>query len=263
MASSAHTPRQHAFPAPTAWLNPVTGNSDIGLISLATGSFAVQPLWDNNIYASAGDGCLDHLSLTSPGNRASTIGTAVSLQVAATSSSGVGLSYRASGLPPGLSISSSGKISGTPAVTAGTYATRVTASDSTGVAKSVSFTWAVRSATGAIKGNGSKCADDYRSVTANGNKIDINACNGGSAQKMTFLSNGEVTVLGKCIRDSSGRIVLYTCNGATTEVWTRHSNGEYVIKYNSQCLTKPSTTNGTQLQLANCTDSASQRWSLP
>jgi hypothetical protein len=146
------------------------------------------------------------------------------------------------------------------------YHTTVKATDSHGVSGSVSFTWAVRSGTGPVKGYGSKCLDDYQGRTLNGNKIDIYTCTGGSPQtlvtaqsnpdgvavdgshiywadfgdgaiheakldgtspqRLTFLANGELTVLGKCLRDSGGRVILYTCNTATTEQWTRHSNGE-------------------------------------
>jgi Ricin-type beta-trefoil lectin domain/Putative Ig domain len=224
--------------------------------------FAMQFLWSN----SAGRCVMstDRVTVSSPGNQSSTIGAGVSLQVHASSSAGLSLSYRASGLPSGLSMSSAGLISGAPSITAGTYGVKVTATDAAGTAAgSVSFTWFVKSGTGAVKGYGSKCADDYLGRTTNGNRIDISTCNGRNGQRMTFLANGEVTVVGKCLRDSGGRVILYTCNGATTEQWTRHSNGEYVIRYNGQCLTAPSATNGTQLTLAGCTDSTHQRWSLP
>ena len=232
-----------------------------GNVTFSTGTFAMQRLWSN----SAG-GCSmssDKVTVTSPGSQSSTLGTGMSLQIHATSGAGAALSYKASGLPTGLSVSASGRISGTPSVTAGTYRTKVTATDSKGMSGAASFTWYVKSGTGPVKGYGSKCADDYRGRTGNGNKIDIYTCNGVSGQKLTFLANGEVTVLGKCIKDSNSTIVLYACNGATTEMWTRHSNGEYVIKYNGQCLTEPSTANGSQLTLAACKDTARQRWSLP
>jgi Ricin-type beta-trefoil lectin domain/Putative Ig domain len=245
-----------------AWAGSGWGSNDpAGNVTLSTGTFAMQSLWSN-----AAGGCVmstDRVTVTSPGSQSSTIGTRVSLQIHASSAAGLALSYRASGLPSGLSISAAGLISGTPSITAGTYATKVTATDSAGASGSVSFTWSVKSGTGAVKGYGSKCADDYRGRTTNGNKIDIYTCNGGNGQKLTFLASGELTVAGKCLRDSGARMILYTCNGATTELWTRHSNGEYVIRYNGQCLTAPSTTNGTQLTLATCTDSTRQRWSLP
>ena len=72
------------------------------------------------------------------------MGTAVSLQISASdSASGQTLTYSASGLPAGLSISSSsGLISGTP-TTAGTSSVTVTATDTTGASGSASFTWTI------------------------------------------------------------------------------------------------------------------------
>ena len=88
------------------------------------------------------------VTVTNPGNQTGTVGTAASLQISASdSASGQTLGYTASGLPTGLSISSSGLISGTPS-TAGTYSTTVTATDGTGAGGSASFTWTVNSASG-------------------------------------------------------------------------------------------------------------------
>src|ERR1022692_4922166 len=59
------------------------------------------------------------VTVTSPGNQTGTVGTAVSLQIHATdSASGQTLTYTATGLPAGLSISSSGLITGTPTTAA-------------------------------------------------------------------------------------------------------------------------------------------------
>jgi chitinase len=85
------------------------------------------------------------VTVTSPGNQAGTVGTAASLQVHGTdSASGQTLTYSATGLPAGLSISSSGLISGTP-TTAGTSSVTVTARDTTGASGSASFTWTIGS----------------------------------------------------------------------------------------------------------------------
>jgi hypothetical protein len=249
-----------------AWGGSLWGSHDpIGNVTLSTPagllSFAMQSLWSN-----AAGGCVmstDHVTITSPGAQSSVIGAHVSLQVHASSSAGLSVSYIASGLPSGLSMSSAGLITGAPSITAGTYATKVTARDTGGQAASVSFRWSVKSATGAVKGYAGKCADDFRGLTANGNKIDISTCTGRNPQKFTFLANGELTVEGKCIRDSGGRVILSTCGAISTEQWTRHANGEYLIRVNGQCLNAPAAVNGTQLRLAACTDSTHQRWSLP
>jgi subtilase family serine protease len=89
------------------------------------------------------------VTVTSPGNQTTTAGTAVSLQISATdSASGQTLTYSATGLPAGLSISSStGLISGTP-TTGGTSDVTVSAEDTTGASGSASFTWTVNSTSG-------------------------------------------------------------------------------------------------------------------
>ncbi|WP_430376739.1 M4 family metallopeptidase [Streptomyces sp. B1-3] len=88
------------------------------------------------------------VTVTNPGSQTSTVGTAVSLQISASSTNSGSLSYAASGLPAGLSISSStGAITGTP-TTAGTSSTTVTVTDSTGATGTASFTWTVNAAGG-------------------------------------------------------------------------------------------------------------------
>jgi len=83
------------------------------------------------------------VTVTNPGSRTGTVGTATSLQISATDSGGAALTYSATGLPAGLSINStSGLISGTP-TTAGTYSVTVTAKDSTNASGSASFTWTI------------------------------------------------------------------------------------------------------------------------
>jgi hypothetical protein len=89
------------------------------------------------------------VTVTNPGSQAGTVGTAASLQIAATdSASGQTLTYSATGLPAGLSISSTtGLISGTP-TTAATSSVTVTATDTTGASGSATFSWTISAASG-------------------------------------------------------------------------------------------------------------------
>jgi subtilase family serine protease len=88
------------------------------------------------------------VTVTNPGHQAGTVGVAATLQVKATdSASGQTLTYSATGLPAGLSISSSGLISGTP-TTAGSSSVTITARDTTGASGSASFTWTISSTGG-------------------------------------------------------------------------------------------------------------------
>ncbi|MGH2842884.1 MAG: protease pro-enzyme activation domain-containing protein [Solirubrobacteraceae bacterium] len=91
----------------------------------------------------AGGAAGDTVTVTNPGAQAGTVGVGVSLQVLASdSASGQTLSYSATGLPAGLSISSSGLITGAPTAT-GSSSVTVTAKDTTGASGSASFTWTV------------------------------------------------------------------------------------------------------------------------
>jgi hypothetical protein len=104
------------------------------------------------------------VAIISPGSMTTAAGTAVNYQVQAIDTATGSLSYSASGLPTGLSISSStGVISGT-ASTAGTYSVTLTGKDSSGPSGSASFTWTVGSASGGgrntvtVTGPGSRSA---------------------------------------------------------------------------------------------------------
>jgi chitinase len=127
----------------------------------------------------------------------------------------------------------------------------------------------VRAKAGTVTGYKGKCLDDSKSSTTNGNKVDIWSCNGTTAQEWTF-SNHQLSVLGKCLDDSSqggagSTLVIWTCNGHKAQTWAHFSNGEYQLKLNKLCLTDPSdsTTNGTQVKIHVCKDNADQKWSKP
>jgi serine protease len=253
------------------WGGSAWGSTDpITDMQLSTGSFAMQSLWSNSA-----TGCvmstlpLDTLALTAPPKQSSTVGKGASLQLAATSSAGRLVTYFAAGLPPGLTLDShTGLITGTLAA-AGSFSVRVAAEDETGALKTASFTWAVTGGGKPVVGDHGKCLDDSGSHTVPGNKVDIWNCNGTGAQQWTF-SNGELSVLGLCLDDSTqggagAKLVIWTCNGHNAQIWTHKSDGEYVLKLNGLCLTDPSgsSQNGTQVVLHTCNAFSDQRWSGP
>jgi putative Ig domain-containing protein len=84
------------------------------------------------------------ITVTNPGNQSSSSGSAIApLNITATDSDpSQTLTFSAVGLPPGLSISAVGSITGTP-TTAGTYNVTVTATDSTGATGTTGFTWVI------------------------------------------------------------------------------------------------------------------------
>jgi GH25 family lysozyme M1 (1,4-beta-N-acetylmuramidase) len=84
------------------------------------------------------------IPLLDPGTQHSTAGTAVSLQIKpADPVTGQTLSFTATGLPAGLSISAGGLITGTPS-TAGTSRATIKVTDGHGHSGAVSFGWTVK-----------------------------------------------------------------------------------------------------------------------
>jgi serine protease len=239
------------------------GSDPYGDVTMSTGSFAMQSLWSN-----AAGRCVQttspSLAVSRPGNQAGVLGARARLQVHAVTNTGTALSYKAAGLPPGLSINaSSGIITGTPAVTAGTWHPRVTVSDYAS-SSTVTFAWQVSSEPGQVKGYQARCADDYRNRTRNGNKIDLWSCENQARQRFTFTAARQLMVDRGCVSArSGGLVVLDRCSGSASQAWTRRSNGEYLS--DGRCLTYPAhrAVNGTQLRLETCKATKQQRWSVP
>jgi hypothetical protein len=100
--------------------------------------------------AGGGTGGTGSVTVTNPGSRTGTVGTATSLQLSASGGTAP-YTWTAAGLPPGLSIGSSGLISGTP-TTAGSYSVTATARDSAGLTGSATFSWTISTAGGGCSG---------------------------------------------------------------------------------------------------------------
>lgn len=133
-----------------AWVG-VGGSGGAGNVAMATGFFAMQATWGNDgngcqithtTVTNAGGGTANTVTVTNPGSQSTTTGTAVSKPLTATDSAGLALTWSATNLPAGLSITSGGLISGIP-TTAGTSTVTATAKDSTGASGSATFSWAV------------------------------------------------------------------------------------------------------------------------
>ncbi|MBO0776886.1 MAG: putative Ig domain-containing protein, partial [Actinobacteria bacterium] len=142
------------------------------------------------------------ITATQPANQSTVAGTPVSLAVQATDSApGYSPSFTAAGLPPGLSISRSGLITGWPD-SPGTYNPTIRAVDGLGSVGTATFSWSVSAAPAAgpagaikLKLNG-KCLDDSGNQTANGTKIVIWTCNGTAPQRWTVVKDQTVRIHG-------------------------------------------------------------------
>ncbi|MBS2966283.1 putative Ig domain-containing protein, partial [Actinocrinis puniceicyclus] len=145
----------------------------------------------DNLYVGNG-ASVNTVTVTNPGAQTGTVGTAVSgVQIHATdSASGQTLTYSASGLPAGLSISSSsGLISGTP-TTAGSYGVTVTAKDSTGVSGSANFTWTVGTGssgnTVTVTNPGAQSGTVGTAISG----VQVQAADSGSGQSLAYSASG-------------------------------------------------------------------------
>jgi O-glycosyl hydrolase len=195
------------------------------------------------------------ITVTNPGPITGTVGQSVNgLQIQATdSAAGQTLTYTASGLPTGLSISSSGLITGMPSA-AGTFSVTVTATDTTGASGSASFTWTVNgsSAGGFPSGyhrlviaNDSLCLDVYGNTGNAGAAIDQWTCNGQSNQQFQFVpvsggygelqaqnSGQDVAVANSSTAQGTPDIVQQPVNGSAAGLWLpqQQSDGSWQFK---------------------------------
>jgi cellulose 1,4-beta-cellobiosidase len=111
----------------------VTAKDGTGASGSATFTYTVSNTSNNG----------NTVTVTNPGTQNGTVGTAVNTQLSATdSAAGQTLTWSATGLPAGLTISSSGLISGTP-TTAATSSVTVTAKDTTSASGSATFTYII------------------------------------------------------------------------------------------------------------------------
>ena len=213
------------------------------------------------------------VTITDPGPQEGLAGQSTSVAVsAADSTSGQTLSYSATGLPAGVSISStSGTLSGTP-TTAGTSTVTVTAVDGNGARANTSFVWTVVPAAALpaapLIGYNGLCLDLSGDSNTNNSVVDVYTCNGTNGQEWTEEANGTVQADGNCLDVASGGttsgtlVDLYTCNGTGAQVWQPQSDGALLNPQSGLCLTDPgsSTSPGTQTQIQTCNGSSDQVW---
>jgi serine protease len=178
-----------------AWIS--SGQGAAQNITLATGSFAIQSMWANDFNGGSGGCEASHsifssntVTVTSPGNQTSTEGTAISpLQMGATdSASGQTLTFGATGLPTGLSISPTGIISGTPTAAVLNQSVTVRAIDTSGSSGISNFTWTVN----APGGNTVTVTNpgNQTSTTGSAVSLQIHASDSQSGQLLTYGATG-------------------------------------------------------------------------
>jgi GH25 family lysozyme M1 (1,4-beta-N-acetylmuramidase) len=214
------------------------------------------------------------VTVTSQSNQTTTVGGSADLQMQSTdTASGYTPSFTATGLPPGTSISSTGRITGWP-TTAGTYNVTVTATDALQASGSATFSWTVSNAPNQGPAgqvwlqNGGKCLDDPGGQTANGTRPQIWTCLGNTNQRWTVVQDGTLRAHGTsaCLAENGtgngAAVVLGACNGSSAQRWQAGTNGELVNTASGRCLddTGARTANGTLVQIWACGGGTNQHW---
>jgi len=269
-------------------INPATG--------VITGSASADGQFDATITATDGGGSQGSetgqwdvngkAAITSPGNLMTTAGqlAQISLKVSDTADN-AWLYYAIAGGPPGSYVNwnstttdgwKSASLTGWPAPP-GTYKTTISLIGTYNSTASVTFTWTVEAAsgtgpTGPVRLDlDGKCLDDTGNSSANGNKVQIWACNGGAAQNWTYAEDGTLRIHGKCLDDTGygtkagTKLQLWSCTNHTNQMWTGVNAAELQSPLSGLCLSVPSadTRNGTQVELGDCQGGTGGAWTLP
>jgi hypothetical protein len=221
----------------------------------------------------------DVVTLENPGTQDYRVGATAGLWLNGHDAASQPLSYTASGLPAGLSISTSGLVSGTP-TSAGAATVTATATAPGAVTGSVTFTivtvQSLRTNFHPVSGPVgfayyAKCMDDRNNAAWDGNHIQVWTCNGKSRQMWRYLPDGDpggpgtLTIHGKCLRQwgtFAARAVLWACNGAVSERWSLAGFGALVNRASGKCLTGRFK-NGAQLRIRGCNFGLNQFWRPP
>ncbi|MER6299524.1 RICIN domain-containing protein [Kitasatospora sp. NPDC001539] len=216
--------------------------------------------------------------LTGSGDQSGTVGRAASVQLTATDNAGKRLTFSATGLPAGLTIGSTGRISGTPTAP-GVSTVTVTASSGTARA-SVSFTWTVSpafSGTHTLTTGGRALDDADRSTTA-GNRLITWSPTGAGNQSWQFRPQPDgsyelVNGLSAMCADVSGgstdagaAVIQWPCSGGANQHWTVRllADGSYTVASvaSGLLLTADSATDGAAVTQQPDTGAPLQRWSI-
>jgi GH25 family lysozyme M1 (1,4-beta-N-acetylmuramidase) len=216
------------------------------------------------------------VALLDPGSQRQVNGDPAGVQLQpALGAAGQTLTFTATGLPPGISISPTGRITGWLS-RPGSYTAQVSASSTAGATGSVPLSWSVATApsqgpTGAVRfALGGECLNDTGNKSANGTPVDIWTCNGSAAQQWVVAQDRTLRIHGKCLSISGSatvngaKLVLGTCAGYASQQWSVGTGAELVDGTAGKCLAGSATgSNGNRPWLSSCAGKSSQKWTLP
>jgi GH25 family lysozyme M1 (1,4-beta-N-acetylmuramidase) len=273
------------------WWNACTGNDTafsadpLWLASYGVANPALPAGWNNYTIWQYGGGTVSGISgsdtdldYLGPVLQVSQAGKAIGpLQLRTlTSLAGTASTYSSSSLPAGLTISSSGQITGTP-TTAGIGSHTVTVTTS-GVPSSMSFTWIVHG-TITVTSPGSRTTTAGTPVSlqipvadqdGSGYTLAVSGLPSGLTMNSAGLITGWPTKPGTYTVRVSASDALYA-SGSATFTWTvkAASDSGYTgpvkqVGGTGKCLDDPAsaTANGTKVDLWSCNGKSNQSWTV-
>ena len=116
-----------------------------------------------------------------------------------------------------------------------------------------------------------KCLDDTGNSSANGTKIQIWSCNGGSSQNWTIAQDQTLRIHDRCLSvagsgtANGSKTVLATCSGAASQQWRVGTAAALVNLVSGLCLddTGSAAANGIAVRSGHAHGKANQKWTLP
>jgi streptogrisin C len=120
----------------------------------------------------------------------------------------------------------------------------------------------------ALIGLAGKCIDVPSSDFSDGKRLQLWTCNGSTAQRWTFHSDGTLRAGGKCMdvawaNTADGTAVqLANCSGNAAQQFTLSGAGDLVSILANKCVDVPNSNSadGTKLQIWTCNGTAAQKW---
>ena len=205
----------------TTGSNDMTGTNG-GQFGAGSGYDMATGLGSPNGSALAAGLCADAIALGNPGTQRSALRSAVSLQIQADDTRLAPISFSAAGLPAGLSMSASGKITGRPQHLE-TSTVTISASDAAGTTASTSFAWT-------IQGNPALSGLSLTGVGAGRPQLSFMITAGRDAPKLKTVT----VALPKALRFTKSHATV-----TATGVGGRHVRYRVALKNGSLVLTFP------------------------